>query len=100
MNEFNARYSTPFEQRHNGPSNDDVRQMLEVIGVGSLDELIDKTVPTNIRMKDALNVGVPQSEAEFLNQLKKVASKNKVFKNYIGMGYYNTLTPTVILRNI
>ncbi len=100
MNEFNARYSTPFEQRHNGPSNDDVRQMLEVIGVSSLDELIDKTVPSNIRMKDGLSLGAPQTEAEFLSQLRTVASKNKVFKNYIGMGYYNTHTPGVILRNI
>jgi glycine dehydrogenase len=100
MNEFNARYSTPFEQRHNGPSNDDVRQMLEVIGVSSLDELIDKTVPSNIRMKDGLSLSAPQTEAEFLSQLRTVASKNKVYKNYIGMGYYNTHTPGVILRNI
>ena len=79
---------------------EDLAAMLSVIGVNSLDELIDKTVPSNIRLKQPLNTGAPMSEQEFLTELKGVASKNEIFTNYIGMGYYNTLTPTVVLRNI
>ena len=100
MEALNARYFKPFEQRHNGPSQEEQDAMLSSIGVGSLDELIDKTVPANIRMQQGLSMGAGSSEAEFLRSLKEKASKNKVFKNYIGMGYYNTITPNVILRNI
>ncbi len=100
MKALNARYFKPFEQRHNGPSQEEQDSMLSYIGVDSLDELIDKTVPFNIRMQEGLSIGVGSSEAEFLRSLKEKASKNHVFKNYIGMGYYNTITPNVILRNI
>src|SRR6056300_294357 len=100
MEALNARYFKPFEQRHNGPSQEEQDSMLSSIGVGSLDELIDKTVPANIRMQQGLSMGAGSSEAEFLRSLKEKASNNQVFKNYIGMGYYNTITPNVILRNI
>jgi glycine dehydrogenase len=100
MSQFNAQYHHPFESRHNGPSEADVKEMLKVIGASTLDELIDKTVPRHIRMQEMLNVGEPMSEAQFLDNLRGIASKNKVYKNYIGMGYYGTFTPGVILRNI
>jgi glycine dehydrogenase len=74
--------------------------MLATIGAGSLDELISKTVPASIRIKGELNVPAAISEFEYLVELKKVAAKNKVYKNYIGQGYYGTITPSVILRNI
>ena len=100
MNQFDARYFKPFEERHNGPSLEEQKEMLQVIGVSSLDELIDQTVPPNIRMQDGLRSGEPMSEAQFLSKLKETAAKNQIFKQYIGMGYYNTITPNVILRNI
>ena len=100
MNQFDARYFKPFEERHNGPSPEEQKEMLQVIGVSSLDELIDQTVPPNIRMQDGLRSGEPMSEAQFLSKLKETAAKNQIFKQYIGMGYYNTITPNVILRNI
>lgn len=90
-----------FVNRHNGPVADsDINKMLKTIGVGSIEELINKTVPQVIRMKNPLNVSGGTSEQQLLKDLKKVASKNKMFKSYIGMGYYNCYTPGVILRNI
>jgi len=100
MSKFDARYTMPFADRHIGTRKEDLAAMLSVIGVNSLNELIDKTVPSNIRLKQPLNAGAPMSEQEFLTELKGVASKNEIFTNYIGMGYYNTLTPSVVLRNI
>ncbi len=89
-----------FKQRHIGPNAGDTKTMLNTIGMGSLEELISKTVPASIRIKGDLNIPAAVSEAAYLNDLKKVASKNKVYKNYIGQGYYGTITPSVILRNI
>ena len=100
MNQFDARYSMPFAERHIGTRKEDLAAMLSVIGVNSLDELIDKIVPSNIRLKQPLQTGAPMSESDFLTELKGIASKNEVFTHYIGMGYYNTITPGVILRNI
>ena len=100
MSQFDARYTMPFADRHNGPRKKDLTAMLSVIGVNSLDELIDKTVPSNIRLKQSLKTGAPMSEQEFLTELKEIASKNEIFTHYIGMGYYNTVTPGVVLRNI
>jgi len=97
---LNPRYSEKFEDRHNGPRQSDLKAMLETIGVGSLDGLIDKTIPAGIRLPKPLHTGAAMSETEFLEMLKEKASRNKVFKNYIGMGYYGTHTPGVILRNI
>lgn len=99
MNLFHQQ-NTEFQRRHNGPNAADTKQMLQTIGVSSLDELIDKTVPAGIRINDNLNLPAAISEFEYLNELKTVAAKNKIFKNYIGQGYYGTITPTVILRTI
>jgi glycine dehydrogenase len=74
--------------------------MLATIGVDSLDELIDQTVPQNIRKKDALNMPPALSEHEYLAHIKAIAQKNKSFRSYIGLGYYGTITPAVIRRNI
>ena len=89
-----------FVLRHNGPRKNEVDMMLEKIGVTSLDELIDETVPSSIRLKKSMNLPDGMNEYEYLNHLKKIASKNKIFKTYIGLGYYNTITPGVIIRNI
>lgn len=100
MSTYSALYSEKFENRHNGPSASEVAEMLKVIGVNSLDELIDKTVPAGIRFPKPLDVSNAENEFEFLNNLRQTASKNKIYKNYIGMGYYGTHVPGVILRNI
>lgn len=97
---LNTRYSERFEDRHIGPRQSDLKAMLDTIGVGSLDGLIDKTIPAGIRLPKPLHTGAAMSEPEFLEMLKDKASRNKIFKNYIGMGYYGTHVPGVILRNI
>ncbi|MBC8487303.1 MAG: aminomethyl-transferring glycine dehydrogenase [Bacteroidetes bacterium] len=89
-----------FIERHNGPRINEINSMLEKIGVSSLNELINQTIPKAIRMKKPLNLPDGMNEYEYLNHLKKLASKNKIFKSYIGLGYYNTITPGVILRNV
>ena len=89
-----------FATRHIGPNEHFTRQMLRTIGVKSMDELIEKTVPASIRMEKALNVPAAMTENEYLKHIKEVSMKNKVFTNYIGQGYYDTITPSVILRNI
>lgn len=89
-----------FVNRHIGPTEAEAAKMLEVIGVGSLDELIEKTIPNSIRLEKPLQLSAPVSEFDFLRSLRGVAAKNRAFKSYIGMGYYDTITPTVILRNI
>src|SRR5437868_8902645 len=89
-----------FSGRHIGPGEDETAEMLKTIGVGSLDELTDKTVPESIRLKKPLKLPAAQTEFEYLSELKKIAARNKVFKTYIGQGYYNTITPSVILRNV
>lgn len=99
MNLFDQQ-AQEFRQRHIGPNAGDTKTMLETIGVGTLEELIGKTVPDSIRIKGNLNVPAAISEAEYLDDLKKTAAKNKLYKNYIGQGYYGTITPSVILRNI
>jgi glycine dehydrogenase len=89
-----------FVNRHIGPGNDDITEMVSDLGLSSLDELIDKTVPQGIRLPKKLNLRKPQTEFEFSRELKEIAKKNKIFKSYIGMGYYPTITPAVIQRNI
>ena len=74
--------------------------MLKVLNVKSLDELIEQTVPTSIRLKKPLNLPPVQSEFEYLQGLKQASEKNRVMRNYIGMGYSGTITPPVILRNL
>lgn len=89
-----------FVSRHIGPREDDIAEMLKVIGVKSLDELIDQTVPANIRLEKPLNLSNGLTEREYFRKILKIAQKNKVFNTYIGMGWYDTITPAVILRNI
>ncbi len=89
-----------FVTRHIGPRENEVSEMCKVIGVKSLDELIEKTVPSQIRLKSLLNLPEAISEYEYLQRLRTIASKNKIFKTYIGNGYYGTITPSVIIRNI
>lgn len=89
-----------FEFRHLGPDDVEIKQMLDALGVHSVDALIDETIPANIRLKQSLKIPDAVNEFEFLKILKQTASLNKVFKSYIGLGYYNTITPGVILRNI
>lgn len=86
--------------RHIGPDEQQTQQMLKTIGVGSLDELMDKTVPANIRLQAEPELPSPVNEYHYLHELRKIASQNKVFKNYIGLGYYGTITPSVIQRNV
>jgi glycine dehydrogenase len=99
MNLFEQQ-SSEFQQRHIGPGQADTAAMLTTIGVSSLEELIDRTVPESIRIRKPLGIPAPVSEFQYLSELKKTAALNKVFKSYIGQGYYGTITPSVILRNI
>ena len=89
-----------FAHRHIGPSPSEITEMLSVIGTSSVDSLIDLTVPPAIRLNKELNLPAALSEEDYLRMLKKIANKNKLFRSYIGQGYYNTVTPSVILRNI
>jgi glycine dehydrogenase len=89
-----------FSERHIGPNEQDAKEMLATVGVASLEELISKTIPDAIRIKKDLEVPAAISEFQYLSELKKVAAKNKVFKSYIGQGYNDTITPSVILRNV
>ncbi|HIK27885.1 MAG: aminomethyl-transferring glycine dehydrogenase [Oscillatoriaceae bacterium SKW80] len=89
-----------FVQRHIGPKPEEIQQMLATLGLPSLDVLIEKTVPQAIRMTEPLHLPQPQSEAAALAHLKTIASKNQVFRSFIGCGYYDCITPPVIQRNI
>ncbi len=87
-------------RRHIGPSSEEMDKMFEVLGVSTLDQLIDQTVPDAIRQKQPLDWGAPMSERELLWYMRQVAKKNKVFTSMIGQGYYGTVTPPAIQRNI
>jgi glycine dehydrogenase len=89
-----------FANRHIGPDEHEIRTMLDLIECDSLDDLISQTVPDSIRLTEPLNIPGPFGEDEGLSKLRAVASKNNVFRSFIGMGYYGTVTPGVILRNI
>lgn len=89
-----------FVNRHNGPREQEIKAMLTKIGAKSIDELIEQTVPSHIRLKQALRVAPAMSEYQYLKHLKSLGKKNKVFRSYIGMGYYNTILPSVIQRNV
>jgi len=89
-----------FIARHLGPDSVEQKNMLSQLGYSNMDEFIQAVVPASIRMSHALDLEESISEVEALDELKKLAKQNHVFKSYIGQGYYNTLTPTVILRNI
>lgn len=89
-----------FISRHVGPDAEETRQMLEYLGLSSLDELLEQTVPKKIRLPEPLNIPLARSEQQALDDIRQYADTNKVFKSYIGMGYYPVKTPTVILRNV
>jgi glycine dehydrogenase len=89
-----------FIKRHIGPSAHDTEKMLDAIGIKSVDELIEKTIPNTIRSKKPMQIPEGLSEFEMLQSLKKIGEKNIVATNFIGQGYYGTITPSVILRNI
>ena len=97
---INLHPSTKFENRHNGPSSEEVSLMLKAIGANSIEELIDQTIPKSIQLEKPLGLPKAKSEAAFLKEFKTLANKNKIFKSFIGLGYYDTLVPGVILRNI
>lgn len=92
--------SREFQSRHIGPDEQETRQMLDTIGVSHIDDLIARTVPQAIRMAKPLALPPSLSEAQLLSELKTKSLQNKVYRNYIGQGYYDTLTPSVIQRNI
>ena len=89
-----------FARRHLGPTPFDIDHMVEVLDVDSLDDLIAETVPANIRLPRPLQLDAPRSESEVLADLRALAQRNQLYRSFIGMGYYGTLTPGVILRNI
>lgn len=89
-----------FEQRHIGPRESEIKEMTKTIGVASLDQLIDETVPANIRLKKELNLSLAMSEFEYSNHIQALGAKNKVFKSYIGQGYHPCIVPAVIQRNV
>jgi glycine dehydrogenase len=89
-----------FQERHIGSSSSDIKHLLEVLGYGTLDEVIDQAVPQAIRLSDSLELPEAENEYAALAQLKEIASKNQVFRSFLGMGYYDCITPPVIGRNI
>ncbi len=89
-----------FARRHIGIQEENLGHMLKTIGVSSLKQLISETIPDDIRLKSALDLPQPMSEHEFLSHMQQLSEKNKVFKSYIGLGYHESITPSVIKRNI
>ena len=97
---YNSMINNNFIKRHNGPTEADVEKMLKVIGVKSTEQLVDEIISPDIRLKKDLNIGRGMNEYECISHLKALGAKNKQFRSYIGMGYYNVITPGVITRNI
>src|SRR5512139_4064895 len=89
-----------FVTRHIGPREQELSHMLETIGAGSLDELIDKTVPEQIRLENPLRIPEAMSEFEYLQHLRETGSKNKMYRSFIGQGYYRVAPLSVIIRNV
>jgi glycine dehydrogenase len=94
------KQANEFIPRHIGPNEADTRAMLKTIGENSVAALVDKTVPASIRMKKSLAIPAAMSEHDYLKHIKEISLRNQVFANYIGQGYYDTITPSVILRNV
>ena len=93
-------FNSNFSKRHIGPTSIEVDEMLNELGLNSINELIEKTVPESIKDTSDLGIGAGLDEFSYLNKIKILAKKNKIFRSYIGNGYYGTITPTVIQRNI
>ena len=100
LSDERLKFSDGFIARHLGPSDADILAMLGTLGFESLDEMSNTLVPKDIQLKPGLDLPDSRGEYEFLNALSSVAAKNKVYRSCIGMGYYNTVTPPVILRNV
>src|SRR5919204_3761144 len=92
--------SDHFPSRHIGPSPDERDAMLRDVGAASLEALIDEAIPASIRLKRPLNLPPAESEHEYLRRLTRIARRNKTFRSYIGLGYHDTITPSVILRMV
>ena len=92
--------SGEFRSRHIGPDETQTKEMLRVIGLASMEELVSRTIPASILLKEPLQLPAPQSEYEYLQDMRKIAAGNKLYKTYIGQGYYGTITPAVIQRNV
>jgi glycine dehydrogenase len=97
---LNWNYQESFAGRHIGPDEHELKQLLSALGAPSLDAFIEQVVPPVIRSKEPLKLGPPRGEHELLAQLESIAARNQVFRSFIGMGYHDTHTPNVILRNI
>lgn len=97
---LNIDYQETFQKRHIAPNTAETEEMIKTIGAESINHLIDQTIPAKIRLKQPLDLPEAKSEFEYLKNLKQLASKNKVFKSYIGQGYYDVIVPGVIQRNI
>ena len=91
---------SPFSSRHIGPTPSEKEEMMHTIGVSTIEELIHQTVPEQIRLEQSLRISDAMSENDFLAHMSELASKNEVFKSFIGLGYHETITPSVILRNV
>ena len=89
-----------FSNRHIGPRDNDISEMLEVVNASSIKQLIDETIPQKIHLKNQMNLPIALSESRFIEHMKEIAQKNKNYRSYIGMGYFNTILPGVIQRNI
>src|SRR6202451_2360967 len=100
LTESFLKHPDKFVHRHIGPNTNEAGEMLALLGNKNLDELIDAAVPKKIRLENKLNLSAARSEHDALAALKKIASENKVFRSFIGMGYYDCITPPVIQRNV
>ena len=98
--DLRAKQQDEFIGRHIGPNEQETAEMLRTVGVNSVDELIEKTVPASIRLQGPLQVSDPISEFDYLLHISALGKQNELKKDFIGMGYYGTITPSVILRNL
>ena len=89
-----------FVQRHIGPNESETAEMLQMLKLTNIDRLIEKTISLSIRLPQPLQLPAPVSEYEYIKELREIAQKNILFKTFIGQGYYNTITPSVIQRNL
>jgi glycine dehydrogenase len=89
-----------FVHRHIGVNEKEIETLLSSIGVKNLEQLIDETIPANIRLKEALDLPAPLTEREYAEHIAELASKNEIFTSYIGMGWYDTVAPAAIIRNV
>ena len=95
---FDLEMHQDFHRRHIGPDDKETREMLDVVGAPSIEQLIDETIPQNIRLSEDINIDPPMSERRTISYVRKMKDRNKVFISMIGMGYYGTVTPNVIKR--